>query len=81
MHDYIINASTIRECNFAMGTIILWKGFAQALMHTVHSTCAWAKPFPKIVPMAKLDSDFLRKSWFPNSTQKEFPPNDRTYLT
>ena len=94
MHDYIINASTIRECNFAMGTIILGKGYAQALMHTVHSThafgtcainsvftCAWAKPFPKIVPMAKLDSDFLRKSWFPNSTQKEFPPNDRTYLT
>ena len=37
MDDYIINASTIRECNFAMGTIILGKGFAQALVHTVHS--------------------------------------------
>jgi hypothetical protein len=62
MHDYIINASTIRECNFAMGTII-----AQALVHTVYSTpafgacalysvctCACAKPLPKIVPMAKL---------------------------
>ena len=59
MHDYIINAITIRECNFAIGTI-LGKGFAQALVHTVHSTrafgnCAWAKPFPKIVPMVKLD--------------------------
>ena len=28
-----------RECNFAMGTI-LGKGFPQALVHTVHSTCA-----------------------------------------
>ena len=39
---------------------ILAKGFAQALVHTVHSTCAfgtcaWAKPFPKILPMLKLD--------------------------
>ena len=46
-------------CNFAMGTI-LGKGFAQALVHTVHSTrafdtCVWAKPFPKIVHMVKLD--------------------------
>ena len=40
--------------NFAMGTI-LGKGFPQALVHTVHSTCACGKPFPKIVPMAKLD--------------------------
>ena len=60
MHDYIINSSTIRECNFAMGTIILGKGLVQALVHTVHSTrafctCAWAKSFPKIVPMVKLD--------------------------
>ena len=60
MHDYIIDTSTIRECNFAMGTIILGKGLAQALVHTVHSTrafgtCACGKPFPKIVPMAKLD--------------------------
>ena len=62
-------------------TIILGNGFAHALMHTVHSTSARAKPFPKSVPMAKLDSDFIRKSLFPNSTQKEFPPNDRTYLT
>ena len=37
-----------------MGTI-LGKGFPQALVHTVHSTCACGKPFPKIVPMAKLD--------------------------
>ena len=34
--------------------------FPQALVHTVHSTCAFGtracgKPFPKIVPMAKLD--------------------------
>ena len=35
---------------------ILGKGFPQALMHTVHSTCACGKPFPKIVPMAKLHS-------------------------
>ena len=35
MHDYIIDASTIRECNFTMGTIILGKSFAQALVHTV----------------------------------------------
>ena len=48
-----------------MGTI-LGKGFPQALVHTVHSTsaktCACGKPFPKIVPMAKLDkpsNDFL----------------------
>ena len=40
--------------NFAMGTI-LGKGFAQAKVHTNHSTSACAKPFPKIVPMAKLD--------------------------
>ena len=46
------NAS--RECNFAMGTI-LGKDFPQALVHTVHSTCACGKPFPMIVPMAKLD--------------------------
>jgi hypothetical protein len=37
-HIFFINV-TIRECNFAMGTI-LGKGFA---------------PFLKIVPMAKLD--------------------------
>ena len=40
--------------NFAMGTI-LGKDFPQALVHTVHSTCACGKPFPMIVPMAKLD--------------------------
>ena len=70
INDYIINAHTIRECNFATGTMILGKGFAQALVHTVHSTrafgsctinyvcpCAWLKPFPKIsVHMAKLHS-------------------------
>ena len=47
------NAS--RECNFAMGTI-LGKDFPQALVHTDHSTCACGKPFPMIVPMAKLDN-------------------------
>ena len=42
--------------NFAMGTI-LGKGFPQAQVHTVHSTCAaCGKPSPKIVPMAKLHS-------------------------
>ena len=41
MHGYIINASTIRECNFVMGTIILGKGFAQAVVYTVHSTRAF----------------------------------------
>ena len=30
--------------------------FSQAFVHTVHSTCASGKPFPKIVPMAKLHS-------------------------
>jgi hypothetical protein len=56
-HVDIINAHASRECNFAMGTI-LGKGFPQILVHTVHSTCAecaCGKPFPKIVPMAKLD--------------------------
>ena len=56
---HIINAHASREYNFAMWTI-LGKGFPQALVHTVHSTCAFGtracgKPFPKIVPMAKLD--------------------------
>ena len=37
-----------------MGTI-LGKGFPQALVRTVHSTCACGKLFPKIVPMAKID--------------------------
>ena len=47
--------------NFAMGTI-MGKGFAQAQVHTNLSTScdvctsACAKPFPKIVPMAKLHS-------------------------
>ena len=40
LHDYIINSSTIREYNFAMETILV-KGFAQALVHTVHSTRAF----------------------------------------
>ena len=45
--------------NFAMGTI-LGKGFPQALRHSFYElwtvcTCACGKPFPKIVPMAKLD--------------------------
>ena len=37
------------------------------MVHTVHSTCAWVKPFPKIVPMAKLDILPLRYDylvWF-----------------
>ena len=37
-----------------MGTIS-GMGFAQALVHTVHSTSACAKPIPEIVPMLKLD--------------------------
>ena len=41
--------------NFAMGTI-LGEGFPQAKVHTVHSTSACGKPFPKIVLMAKLHS-------------------------
>jgi hypothetical protein len=41
-----------------MGTI-LGKGFPQALVHTVHSTPAFGKPFPKIVPMAKLDRQII----------------------
>ena len=49
-----LQVAATRECNFTMGTI-LGKGFAQALVHTVNSTCAWAKPFPKIVPMVKSD--------------------------
>ena len=66
MHDYIINAKTIRECNFAMGTIILGKGFAQALAFSTCAinsvcTCALAKPFPKIVPMVKLDIPSQKK--------------------
>ena len=45
---------------FRHGDIILGNCFPQALVHTVHSTrafgtCACGKPFPKIVPMAKLD--------------------------
>jgi hypothetical protein len=43
-----------------MGTVILEKSFAQAVLHAVHGTCSFgtcalAKPFTKIVPMAKLD--------------------------
>ena len=56
MHDYTINATTIRECNFAIGSVILEKSFAQAVVHAVHSTRALAKPFTKIFPMAKLDT-------------------------
>ena len=33
-HDYIINSSHIRECNFIIGTTILGKGFAQEQAHT-----------------------------------------------
>ena len=63
---FFINVA-IRECNFAMGTI-LGKDFPQALVHTViawvpkaqvlWNVCTYAcgKPFPKIVPMAKLDN-------------------------
>ena len=63
----IQQVATSTECNFIMGTI-LGKGFAQALVHIIKSTCAfgtgaltictcaWAKSFPKIVPMVKLDS-------------------------
>ena len=46
MHDYNINASTIRECNFNMRTIIWEKGFPQALVHTVH--VLEQNPFPKL---------------------------------
>ena len=49
-----MNAHASRECDFTIGTI-LGKGFPQALVHTVHSTCACGKPFSKIFPMAKLD--------------------------
>ena len=46
--------------NFAMGTI-LGKDFVQAQVHTLHSCCdvsmsACAKPFPEVVPIAKLHS-------------------------
>ena len=41
--------------NFTMGTI-LEMGFAQAQVHTVHSTSACANPIPEIVPMMKLHS-------------------------
>ena len=44
-----------------MGTIS-GMGFAQALVHTVHSTCACAKPIPEIVPMLKLDIPSQRHS-------------------
>ena len=47
MHDYIVNASTIRECNFAMGTIILGKGFAQA--HELYARVLVVNPFPKLL--------------------------------
>ena len=53
-----MNKSAIRECNFAMGTN-LGKGIAQALVHTLPSTCACGKLFPKIVPKVKLDSSDL----------------------
>ena len=57
---FIINV-TIRDCNFAMGTI-LGKGFAQALVHTSqclclrHSCCdlyalvVVQNPFPRLSP-------------------------------
>ena len=75
LNDYIINSSTIkiwnpyfREYNFVMEAILV-KSFAQAHVHTVHSTrafskCTWAKPFPKIVPMFKLDIPMVHKLWF-----------------
>ena len=60
-----MNAHASRDCDFTIGTI-LGKGFRQALVHTVHSTpafgtCACGKPFPKIVPMAKLDKHWSSK--------------------
>ena len=55
MHLHIEYKTKFRMSNFAMGTI-LGKGFPQAQVHTVHSMSACGKPFPKIVPMAKLHS-------------------------
>ena len=60
--------------NFHMGTI-LGKGFAQAQVHMSIArvpkarvlltlcTSAWAKPFPKIVPMMKLHSLLVATCW------------------
>jgi hypothetical protein len=48
MHDSIINASIIGEYNFAVGTIILEKGFAQALMPS--ALVLEQNPFPKLSP-------------------------------
>ena len=42
LNDYIINSSTIREYNFVIETILV-KSFAQAHVHTVHSTHAFSK--------------------------------------
>ena len=67
-HIFFINVN-IRECNFAMGTI-LGKGFAQALVHTSQHLCLRysccdlyalvlvQNPFPRF-PMAKLDVSIL----------------------
>ena len=80
---FFINV-TIRECNFAMGTI-LGKGFAQALVHTSqhlclqHSCCDLyalvlvQNPFP----MAKLDSsvsDIRIANKFSNLAHCAAPP-------
>ena len=57
-----IKVTIIRECNFAMGTTS-GNGFAQALMLTSQHECTvftFVKPFPKIVPMAKLDILYVR---------------------
>ena len=59
MHDYIINASTIRECNFAMGTI-LGKGFPQAQVYT---------EFMAQVPKTFLNWSNLSKYDFPQDYQ------------
>ena len=45
---------TIRECNFAMGTI-LGKGFAEAQVHTNHSTSAEGTSAVMYARKAKLD--------------------------
>ena len=47
------------KCNFRMGTIF-GKGFTQALVHPIYNTCTYAKPFPIIVSMRKVDISELK---------------------
>ena len=53
---FFINV-TIRECNFAMGTI-LGKGFAQALVHTSQHLCL-CKTLSQDCPHGEIRQTFL----------------------